>query len=104
MIRGALFRLPGKRLISYVLGQRNADRIAITGKRFSGKEALAIGMVDELAPPDALLAKALEYAKMLAAKKPDIFAKHKLRLRGEVARIIAEDDPAFIRATMGERN
>ena len=33
----------------------------------------------------------------------EISAKPKLRLRGEVARIIAEDDPAFIRATMGEK-
>ena len=90
-------------LVSYVLGQRNADRIAITGKRFSGKEALGIGMVDELAAPEALLGKALEIAKYLGAKKPDIFAKHKLRLRGEVARIMADEDPPFIRATMGEK-
>ncbi len=90
-------------LVSYVLGARRADWMAISGKRFSGKEALAIGMVDELAAPEALLGKALEVAKFLAAKKPDIFAKHKLRLRGEVARIIAEADPAFIRATMGEK-
>lgn len=43
-----------------------AERLLLSGRVVSGEEALAIGLVDHLAPPPELLDKALAYATDLA--------------------------------------
>ena len=90
-------------LISYVLGKRNAELFAITGKRFNAKEAFEMGAIDEIAKAEEVIPRAIEYARLLSGKRPDVFFRHKKELRGEVARIITEDDPDYIRAFMGEK-
>lgn len=57
-----------------------ANRAMTTGHRFPGEEALAASIVDELAPEGEVLSRALELARPLAGKNPDVLAQIKGRL------------------------
>jgi enoyl-CoA hydratase/carnithine racemase len=46
-------------------GSRIASHYAMHAKVFDGAEALAIGLVDELAPPDQVIPRALEWCRTL---------------------------------------
>lgn len=55
---------------------------ALTGRRYSGPEALQAGIVQEVAPEDALLERAIERAAALATKDRGVIAAHKRLLYG----------------------
>jgi len=94
---------PGnKALIAHVIGERRCEYLALTGKRLSGQEALSYGMVDELVPADKVMERALEAAKLLGSKNPKLYRLHKLDIRAEAARLLAEVDPPFIRALLSQ--
>ena len=59
------------------------------GRTFTPEEALAQGLVDEVAPADALLDRAREAAAQLAALPPEVFRITKQRLRGNAAERMA---------------
>ncbi len=61
LVDGGTIRLP--RLI----GQSRALDLVLTGRGVSGQEALAMGLVNRLAPPGGALAAALSLAKEIAA-------------------------------------
>jgi enoyl-CoA hydratase len=63
---GASVRLP--RLI----GLSRALEMAVTGRRVNAEEALAIGLVDRLAPHEGLLEEALETAESMARVEPRV--------------------------------
>jgi len=55
--------------------------VALESRVFGGEDCLALGLVDELVPPEGLLARALECAEKLAAPPPPSFAITKRLLR-----------------------
>ena len=55
---------------------------ALTGRRFSGPEAQARGIVTEVAPADKVLERAVEIAAGLTGKDRRIIAAHKRLLHG----------------------
>ncbi len=57
-------------------------RAALTGARFDGAEALALGMVTELASEAAVLERAVELAAAQAGKDRAVIAEHKRLLYG----------------------
>jgi enoyl-CoA hydratase len=59
----------------------SAYRLATSGQVVSAEEALARGLVDELAPPDQLMARAREAAARLGSIPPDAFRITKGHLR-----------------------
>jgi enoyl-CoA hydratase/carnithine racemase len=61
---GATIRLP------QIAGWGNAMRWLLTGDRFDAEEALRIGLVQEIHPPDALREKAIEIARTVAKRAP----------------------------------
>lgn len=83
-------------LVAHTVGHRQADLLALTGRRLPAREAQAIGLVDEVAEADQVLPRALAKAKELGAKNPRIYASHKRGLRAGAARSLAEEDPPFI--------
>ncbi|MEX1025234.1 MAG: enoyl-CoA hydratase/isomerase family protein [Planctomycetota bacterium] len=54
----------------FVAGSRNAQRISTTGKLWSAEEALALGLVDELAAEEDVLERALDWAREQLALPP----------------------------------
>lgn len=61
---------------------------ALTGRRFNGPEALASGIVHELAAEDALLDRAVAVASAQAGKDRHVIAEHKQLLYGRALRVV----------------
>ena len=72
---GATQRLP--RLV----GSGAAARLILTGEPVDAAEALRLGLVDELAPPDELLARSVALAGRIAKRSPVALAAAKDALR-----------------------
>ncbi|MDT7566565.1 MAG: hypothetical protein QOG76_5189, partial [Pseudonocardiales bacterium] len=75
-----------------------AGRLVFGGDTVSPELALALGLVDEVVPPDELLDRALAVANRLATAIPaDSFAMSKTQLRREslerIARYRVDEDP-----------
>ena len=64
-----------------VVGRAAANRLLLKGARIGAIEALAIGLVDEVAPAGASLAQALALARTLAEAAPLSLAAIKTALR-----------------------
>lgn len=52
------------------IGHARAAEILLTGRLFSAHEALAMGLVSEIVPPQELAERALEKARQIAANSP----------------------------------
>jgi enoyl-CoA hydratase len=53
-----------------LVGLARAKRLVMTGEMVSAERALALGLVEELHPPEELLPKAMAFAELLASKAP----------------------------------
>lgn len=58
------------RTLQHVVGPRLAQRIAMSAQMLSMEEALAIGLVDELVAPEAVIGRARDWATGLLALPP----------------------------------
>jgi len=68
-------------VLARVVGRRQAERLAVRGLLVPAEEALAIGLVDELAPPEQVVARSIEIARDYLAVPP-----HAMRHTRELAR------------------
>lgn len=59
-------------------------RALMTAHRYTGAEALAAGIVDELAEADAVLSTAVDWAAAIAPKSREVIAEHKRILYGDL--------------------
>ena len=75
-----------------VVGDRTAERLAVAGEMVSADEALEVGLVDELAPPEEVVERALEWCRTLLALPRGPMLKTRARARRGLHRIFAEDD------------
>jgi len=60
----------GTQKLARLVGAKRAMLLIMTGKMFSAAEALAIGVISEMAPTGQALARAIEIAKEIAAMPP----------------------------------
>ena len=96
--------LPGMiSIFREVLAPAAFREMALTGKRYTGPEAKALGFIDEVYEKDDLLPKSIEMAKFLSTKNLSAYAEIKRRIRAETIRIIKEDDPKFISGGLGQK-
>ncbi len=77
-----------------LLGQRHAERLAVSGTMLSGAEALAVGLVDELVPADQLIDRAVEWCNGLLALPPQAMSITRQTARADLI--------AFFNETEGE--
>src|SRR6202012_5034966 len=101
-----------------LVGMQNASMMMYTGRRLTGEEALAIGLVDYLVPQDQVRAKAVELATEIAGSGPLAIVATRETLRRGLAEAVAQatereyEEQAWLRDTadfkegtkaMGER-
>lgn len=91
------------------VGEKQARDLLLTGRIVDAKEALHLGLVSEIVPPETLMARALELANTLVANSPASLLATKRLLhtysRAELDRQIAAavDENARIRTTQDFR-
>jgi len=71
-----------------LVGVQKAAALMYTGRRFGGEEAVAMGLADELAPADALLATAQAFAKNIAESAPVAVQSTRQTLRAGLAEAV----------------
>ena len=64
---GLVPELASTRLLAQRVGLGRASEMCLSGRLYGGEEAYRIGLADRLAPPETLLAEALELAEEIAA-------------------------------------
>ncbi len=67
----------GTQRLSRLVGRGKAMQLILTGDMINAKEAHRIGLVDEVYPPEELMDKALEMAKLICSKGPIAIASAK---------------------------
>ena len=87
-------------MVKYVIGERMTDLAFLSGRKFDGPAALAVGMVDELAENKSVIDRTIAVAEELGAKKPRLFAEYKRRFRGETADSMLAEDLRYIEEEM----
>ncbi len=85
------------RMVTHTIGSRAAERAFLQGTPYRGDDALRAGLVDEIAPKEDVLERAVTVAAQLAEKPPAVYGAIKRSLRAEAARIMLEEDARFIR-------
>jgi len=83
-----------------VLAPASFARMYYTGARFTGPEAQALGFVTATYPEAELLPKSVAFAAELARKSTRTYGEMKRRLKGEVARVLREEDPPLFLTTL----
>ena len=83
LLVGVPFPAPPLEVVRFAVSPERVQSVVFTGRTFSPTEALAAGLVDEVAEPDALLPRAREVAAQLAALPGDVFRRTKERLRAD---------------------
>ncbi len=68
-----------------LIGQQKALLMCLTGRRINGEEALEMGLIDELAGRDDLLAAAIRLASEIAANAPLAVQATRLTFRADLA-------------------
>ncbi len=75
-----------------VVGRRSAERLAVAGEMVSPEEALRVGLVDELAPPDEVVERALEWCRRLLALPRGPMLRTRERARHDLRELMRAGD------------
>ncbi|HYO16147.1 MAG TPA: enoyl-CoA hydratase/isomerase family protein [Thermoanaerobaculia bacterium] len=73
-----------------VVGDRQAERLAVSGALLPAAEALRVGLVDELAPPEQVIARAVEHGQRLLALPPQAMSETRRVARAGLVRLLDE--------------
>jgi len=83
-------------MLRAIVGHRRAETIALEGAMHSAEDARVMGLVDEVAAPEAVVPRALEIATGMAARDQVAYAAIKRLLRAPVVERIDSTEPASI--------
>lgn len=75
-------------------------KLYYTGARLTAPEALVGGFIDEVAPLDELLPRAIAFAGTLGKKKTATYAEMKRRIRQPIAALLTDEDPKHYASTL----
>ncbi len=102
LLVGVPFPASALEVVQFAVPPQHVQSIIYTGRTLLPEEALAHGLVDEVAEPEALLDRAHEVARQLAALPPDAFRLTKQQLRAPACdradRLGVAFDPAALTA------
>ncbi len=71
--------------LTRLVGQRQAERLAVRGMLVSPEEALAVGLVDQVVPPEEVVSKALEWCRETLKLPPKAMQATRKALREDYA-------------------
>jgi enoyl-CoA hydratase len=93
VVAGVPFPAAPLAVCRYRLAAPVYNNLCLTGRTFGPQEALALGVVDELAEPEALVGRAVELATQLAGYPAYARVKDQVRAaaRAEIEQVVAED-------------
>ena len=91
---GVTVPLPADKMLRDLVGNRIARDVMEVGDLFNPQELLAMGLVDEVVPPDEVLFIARELATSLAASPTEAYAAIKANRTDPVVAAIEADLPA----------
>jgi 3,2-trans-enoyl-CoA isomerase len=74
-----------------LVGPRVGERLAVSGALVNSREALTLGVVDELAPMETTTARALEWCHRMLALPPEAMESTRLLARADLAAIFEAD-------------
>jgi enoyl-CoA hydratase/carnithine racemase len=75
------------------VGPRPAERLAVTGALISSPEALNVGLVDELAPAERVVIRALEWCEALLALPAEAMAATRSNARADLVGLVDNLEP-----------
>jgi Delta3-Delta2-enoyl-CoA isomerase len=74
-----------------LVGPRQAERLAVSGLLISPQEALKVGLIDEVVPPDQLIERALEWCKSRLALPAEAMAVTRHEARADLVGLFERD-------------
>lgn len=77
------------------IGPRRAEQLAVLGSIISPEEALKTGLVDELAPPDQVVDRALAWCRNLLALPPQAMLDTRRRARADLVAFFDHPEEEF---------
>lgn len=84
-------------IIRYAVGTTSAAKATLSGRMYSGEEALSLGLVDSLTSQDSLLAEAIAVARRLAPDCNTAYAFSKEALQAPTLKRIREESDVLDR-------
>lgn len=73
-----------------IVGLRQAERLCVGGQLLPPGEALRVGLVDELAPPQLVVERAVDWCRSLVALPPEAMLATRRLVRAGLASLFAE--------------
>ena len=95
---GVPFPVAALEVLGHACG-RHQEEVVFRGALFSDEEAVRVGLAHEIVDGDAVLSRALDVARSLAAMRPDAYRMAKQQMRRPVLARIERDQLAFDPAT-----
>ncbi len=83
-----------------LVGGRQAERLCVGGLLISGDEALRVGLVDELAAPERVVERAVEWCRSLLALPPRAMAATRNLARADLAALFEEETGAEVEGVL----
>lgn len=85
-----------------LVGLRLAEKLAVSGALLSPQEALGTGMVDELAPPERVVERAVDWCQRMLALPPEAMSSTRRLARADLVAIFEADlEPELQRVIAG---
>ena len=94
--------LPGMTaIVERVIGAGQWNDLVLTGRRLTGPEAKAAGLVQETAAKDEVRSRALALAGELGKKPQATYAALKITSRRHIVHVLENEDPGYISGMAG---
>ncbi len=78
-------------LTAYAIGKRLTEKMCLTGMKLDQRQALELGILDEIIEAEKLMDRAIEIANWLGAKNQQYYAEYKLEMRKYAIQALKND-------------
>lgn len=90
------------KVMQRLVGERQAERLCVSGQLIPGAEALRAGLVDELAPHERVVERAVEWCQAILALPPQAMASTRRMARADLAALFADGNEPEVERMVGE--